>query len=258
MKVIIIEDEQLAAERLELLLRQYDPGYHVLASLRSIRESVKFLNESAGEADLLLVDVQLADGPAFEIFRQVQPGIPIIFTTAYDQYALEAFQLLSVDYLLKPVTLGDMARALGKIKLLRHSADRIDYGMLSQVAGLPPPAAHKGQLKSRFLCRTGQRLQVVPAAAVAFFAAEGHVVRLVAQDGAKYLIDYTLEELEGVLDPVDFFRVNRSTILNAAAIGQVRPVINNRLRVSVKVGGTNGEIIVSRERVADFKKWADS
>ncbi len=127
MNALIIEDEQLASQRLEILLRQLDPAIRIVDTLRTVRDSVSYLASGDKQVDFLLLDIQLADGPAFDIFKQVQPAAPVIFTTAYDKYALEAFRLLSIDYLLKPVTLGDLARAIGKIKQLRQHCTMPDH-----------------------------------------------------------------------------------------------------------------------------------
>lgn len=258
MKALIIEDEKLAAERLILLLRQYDPAITVVETLSTIREAIAFLAARSGEIDFALIDIQLADGPAFEIFHQFQPDFPVIFTTAYDRYALEAFQVMSVDYLLKPVTLGELARGIGRIKRLRHGPNCPDLSRLSDVGRGPSPPSPANLYRSRFLCKSGQRLQLIAASEVAIFCAEGHIVRLTTHDNSKYLIDYTLEELERLLDPLHFFRVNRNTIVHAASVGSVKPFVNNRLRISLKCDATAGDLIVSRERVADFKKWANS
>ena len=254
MKVIIIEDEPLAVERLALLLGQYDPHIRVIAVFESIAATVSCLKDPARKPDLLLMDIHLADGSAFEIFRQLNITTPVIFTTAYDQYAIEAFKVLSIDYLLKPVTLQSLGLALDKMKKLRAASDQptADYSLLAS-----QPAPGNVRFKTRFMGRVGQKFFFVYTRDIALFMADNKIVHLVGMDNTRYLIDYTLEELETNLDPAVFFRINRSIIINAAAIDQVRPFINQRLRLYLKNPLKVEDIFISRERVPSFKKWAD-
>jgi DNA-binding LytR/AlgR family response regulator len=253
MKSLIIEDEILAAERIHLLLKQYHPSFEAVAVIDSVEESVKWLRTNAAP-DFILMDIQLADGSAFEIFKQIKISSPVIFTTAFDRYALEAFNVLSIDYLLKPVTIQALTRAIDKLKILQHRTDipSIDYVKLVQMISERP------LFKSRFTGRFGTKIQFINTDQISFFEAENKIVYLATMDGSRFLIDQTLEQVETLVDPKLFFRVSRSFIIHIAAIIQVKPYTNSRLVVLLKSGTKTDEVIVSRERVHHFKSWADS
>lgn len=247
-----MEDEQPAAERLRLLLERVNPGICIDACLDSISDTVSWLRENPSP-DLLLLDIHLADGSVFEIFNQLHIDIPVIFTTAYDQYAITAFQCMSVDYLLKPVSQEALSRALQKLEKLRMQPASIpDYremlNLLQQV---------KQAYKSRFLVRVGQRSFFLKTEDIAYFFAEHKIVYAVAHDGCRYITEHTLETLENCLDPQYFFRANRSMIVRVSAIEQIKPYINSRLKLLVKAGNALDELVVSRERVTAFKEWAE-
>lgn len=250
MKVIIVEDEKLATERLQTLLKTYDPSIEIIACLESIEDTVHYLINHS-HPDLLLLDIHLSDGHSFEIFKQVSYNRPIIFTTAYDEYALDAFKMLSIDYILKPVSGEALATALNKFKSMSLSFSATDLNRVSQ--------GWKDQrYKKRFLGKIGQRLFFIDADEVAFFQADNKIVYLADKEGNRYIIDHTMERLEEQLDPQHFFRLNRKFIVNISAIQQVKPYYNNRLRLSVKGANQQEEMVISRERVADFKIWADA
>lgn len=255
MKVIILEDEKLAVERLHFLLRQIDPGTQVVAELESVEQGIALFDQRVPNVDLLLMDIHLADGSVFDLFRHVKINIPIIFTTAYDHYAIDAFKVLSIDYLLKPITLESLAKAIEKMRLLRQdpSLPRPNYSLLGDYSPV-----RRNNFRSRLLGRIGQRGFFVNAHDIALISADNRIVEILTMDKTRYLVDHTLEELEQELDPALFFRINRSMIVHAAAISQVKPFINHRLRLTLKDPLQTEDIVVSRDRVADFKKWADS
>jgi DNA-binding LytR/AlgR family response regulator len=250
MKVIIVEDEKLAAERLHTLLKNYDPSIEIIASLESIEETVQYL-KSYSHPDLLLLDIHLSDGHSFEIFKQVNYNKPVIFTTAYDQYALDAFKMLSIDYILKPVSLESLASAINKYKSLSVSFSAAELKSLSA-------DAQNQRFKKRFLGKIGQRLFFIDTNDVAFFQADNKIVYLADKEGNRYIVDHTVERLEEQLDPQHFFRLNRKFIVSSSAIQQVKPYFNNRLKLSVKGSTQQDEMVISRERVADFKVWAEA
>ncbi len=254
MTTLIIEDEKLAAERLQLLLQQCAPGTAVQAVIDTVEETAAWLAANPCP-DFILMDIQLADGSAFEIFRQTAMKVPVIFTTAYDKYALEAFKVLSIDYLLKPVTAEALSAAIEKLTILRPAAHSPSFSY-SQLMQLLQQA--KQHYKTRFVGKVGQKLFFVEASEVAYFVADSKIVSLFATDGNHYIIDYTLEDLEKLLDPLQFFRINRSIIVRAKAIDQVKPYINSRLKIIFKAGQQNSEAVVSRDRVNDFKRWANN
>lgn len=260
MNVLIIEDEPLAAERLQLLLQQYDPAARAVAVLDSVAETLAWIRAGTVPVELIFMDIQLADGLAFDLFKQSDVRVPVIFTTAYDQYALAAFHELSIDYLLKPITLPDLSRAIEKMNVLRRATSpgrdqdvKADYHELASrlLKGM-------ATYKSRFLGKIGQKFIFAESAQIAFFCAESKIVYLVTLDNRKLVVDYTLDQLEGILDPGLFFRINRSMIVHVAAIQQVKPYPNSRLRLILKEGVKADDIYIARERVPAFKKWADS
>lgn len=249
MKVVIIEDEQLAAERLMFMLKQYDASVEVVQHLFSIEDSVNWLKTNA-HPDLLLLDVQLADGFCFEIFKAIDYRKPVIFTTAYNQYALESFKLFSIDYLLKPVTAEALAAAMQKFELI-HTPAVTDYKKLSGVFD-------EASFKSRFLAKAGQKMFFVETNEIQFFQAEDKLVFLVDKEGNRLMIDYTLEKLETLLNPKEFFRVNRKYLARYTSIAQIKPYVNSRLKLLLRSGSKTEEVVLSRERVHDFKTWAEA
>jgi len=252
MNVLIIEDEMLAAERLQLLLQSYDPGIKVLAVLDSIEDSVQWL-KTKPHPDLIFMDIQLSDGQSFDIFNQVRLHKPVIFTTAYDQYALDAFQHLSIDYILKPVTAEALANAMRKYQTLSSGFVPPNYShWANQVKD-----SMQNRHKDRFLAKVGTRTFFIQTDEVAYFTADNKTVYLVDKEGNRFIINYSIEKLETQLDPYYFFRINRKTIVYSKMIDLVKPYYNNRLKLSIKNLKTDEEFIVSRERVSAFKKWAD-
>jgi DNA-binding LytR/AlgR family response regulator len=250
MKVIVVEDERVAAERLKTLLLEYDPAMEVVACLESVEETVAYLKSHA-HPDLLLLDIHLSDGRSFEIFNQVHYNKPVVFTTAYDQYALEAFSMFSVDYILKPVTAEALATALNKYRNIAASFSLPDYNRLV-------PQIKENNNKKRFLGKVGQRLFFIDTVDIAFFQADNKIVYLVDKTGNRFVVDYTMERLEVVLDAKEFFRLNRRYIVRMSAIEQVKPYFNNRLKLLVKGSQQQDEMVISREKVAEFRQWADA
>ncbi len=249
MKVIIIEDEQPAVEKLERYLLKYDPEMEIMARLKNVAESVAWFATHQHWPDLLFVDIQLSDGLSFEIFNQVAIHLPIIFTTAFDEYALDAFRHHSIDYLLKPVTFTELSRSLKKFEDMKQWSDAPNVsGVIHQMAS--------SSFKDRFMVKQGQRIMTIATGEVHLFYAEGRTVYLVSQEGKKFIIDYKLEDLEQLLNPSLFFRVNRTYLINITAVEDILVYSNSRLKVQAKVP-LDKEIIVSREKVPDFKKWLE-
>lgn len=253
MKVVIIEDEYLAAERLQNIIKNYDENIQVVAILESIEEATAWL-QTKPMPDLLFVDIHLSDGHSFEIFKKVQVNKPIIFTTAFDNYALDAFQLFSIDYILKPITEEALAKAFHKFKTLSATPLPTNYHLLSDQV----KENFATKYKNRFLAKVGQRSFFLHTSEVAYFFADNKMVYLVDNEGNRFIINFTLEKLEPLLDPHDFFRVNRKVIIQAKAIEQIKPYFNNRLKLILKNIKVDEDIIISRERIADFKLWADA
>ena len=252
MKILVVEDEMLAAERIRMLVHDYDPTISILGCLESIEETVHWL-KTKPHPDLLLMDIQLSDGHSFDIFKQVSVNKPVIFTTAYDDYAIKAFKHFSIDYILKPVTAEALASAIQKYKAITQGFTAPDYTawMHKQSENEAP------RFKERFLAKVGPRTFFLQADEVAFFYADNKIVYLTDREGNRFIINYTIEKLEPLLDPYYFFRINRKMIVHSKMIDLVKPYFNNRLKLSIKNLKTEEEFIVSRERVSAFKKWAD-
>lgn len=249
MRVIIIEDEDLAAWGLISKLQRIEPGTEVLATLDTVKSAVQWFRENPAP-ELAFFDIQLADGLSFEIFEQVKVPCPVIFTTAYDAYALRAFKVNSVDYLLKPVDQDDLARALSKLRQLRGPA-AMDAGAIQQMIQMLRPR----QYKTRFMVKVGDHLSAIAAEEIDFFFGENKIVWLRHQNGRKYPVDYTLEQLEDMLDPQHFFRLNRQYIATIGVIKDVVSYSNSRLKVTLREPMTPEDILVSREKVEAFKMW---
>jgi len=246
MKVLIIEDEPLAAERLTNLLPECDSSIEIEAVLESVTAAIDWL--SAHRTDLIFLDIHLSDGLSFEIFDRLPIDTPVIFTTAYDNYAVKAFQLNSIDYLLKPFDIEALLMALEKLSRWREPARANLYELL-QAAKL-----QNQHFQKRFLVYTGQKIKTIPVESVAYFFAENKSVFLVSTDKVQYLLDFTLDNLEKVLDPQLFFRVNRQFILGLRAIETMYPYTKGRVKIDVQPPIAK-EVIVSVDRAARFKMW---
>ncbi|MEM8887944.1 MAG: LytTR family DNA-binding domain-containing protein [Bacteroidota bacterium] len=248
MKILIIEDETPAAEKLERYLLKHDPETEIKACLTSISESVKYLENNQAELDLIFMDIQLSDGLSFEIFSQTQIKTPVIFTTAFDEYAIDAFKVNGVDYLLKPIRFTDLSNSLKKLDILREQLlGKTEVKELSQ-------SFRQKSYKERFMVKIGAHINTIPVQEVLFFRADGRTVYLYTQAGKRYIIDYKLEELGEILHPGNFYRVNRSFIIQIQAIQDVLVYSNSRLKIIPPIK-LDKEIIVSREKVPDFKTW---
>ncbi len=249
MKVLLIEDEQPAIEKLERYLLKYDPDIEIMDRLKSVSDSVAWFQSNQEWPDLLFLDIQLSDGLSFEIFSQVNVRLPIIFTTAFDEYALDAFKHHSIDYLLKPVTFTELSRSLKKFQDMKQWSDAPNVsGVIQQIAN--------PSYKDRFMVKQGQHIQTLEINQIQLFYADGRTVYLMNNEGKKYIIDYKLEDLEQLLDLKQFFRVNRTFLLRIASVKDVLVYSNSRLKIQTDTD-LDKEIIVSREKVADFKKWLE-
>ncbi|MDJ0363995.1 LytTR family DNA-binding domain-containing protein [Hymenobacter sp. H14-R3] len=273
-RALIVEDEPLAARRLASLLHKQAVPFELLGPAESVVQAVALLQ--AGPApDVLFLDIHLADGLSFELFEQVQVTCPVIFTTAYDQYALRAFKVNSVDYLLKPIDEEELSAAVEKLRLRLGPTDESKIGTKSSVSSTTPlalDAATLAQLmqqlrqpaptasyKAQFVVRVGEHLKVVPVEQVAYFFSLEKTTLLHSTDGRKYVVDYTLEQLEGLLDPARFFRLNRAFLAQQAAIADIIHYTNSRLQTILKPAPpeSEGPVLVSREKVSVFKSWLD-
>lgn len=248
-KTLLIEDEQPAARQLSKLLGQLEPPLEVVAVLDSVASSVQWLcTEPAPE--LVFMDIQIADGLSFDIFRQVELKAPVIFTTAFDHYAVQAFKVNAIDYLLKPVDPVELDQAVQKVRERRaQSADvSLNLELLGQL--FKREKAHK----DRFLVKSGAHLIFILAGDIAYFRSSDGLTQAFLTDGKKYFVEHSIEELERLLDPRDFFRISRGMTLHVNAIRKISPHFNGRLKIEVQPV-FNEEVFVSRDRVQEFKAW---
>lgn len=252
--VLIIEDEAPAVDKLRRYLNKVNPTITVAGTCDSVAVSAQWLDEKQATVDLIFMDIQLTDGLSFEIFKKTIVRKPVIFITAYNEYALEAFKANGIGYLLKPVTLPDLTASLEKFESLREQFS-LSGERLEQVKSLAaPPAART--FKSRFMVKVGEHIRSITADQILLFYADGRDVYLVTQAQRKFIIDFTLEMLEDVLEPSTFFRVNRTYIMNIHCISDVLMYSNSRLKITTQPPWDK-EIIVSREKVGEFKEWFD-
>jgi len=251
MKVLIVEDESMASKRLTNLLLKLEPDIEILDQLDSVKTAVKWLSNN--QADLLFFDIQLADGLSFEILNQVNIQTPIIFTTAFDEYAIKAFKVNSIDYLLKPIDPVELKHALEKFhqNFKQPETQQPNMAMLEQAMKMLTK-----QYKERFVVKIGEHIHTIPVSDTAYFFSQDKATFLVTQEKKRYIIDYTLEEVEGLIDPQDFFRINRKYLVSMRAVKDIVSYTNSRLRIILHQSDEM-DAIVSRERVQDFKKWLD-
>ena len=242
MKILLLEDELPAARQLTRMLLVERPDAEMLDTLDSVESAVRWLAANPAP-DLIFMDIQIADGLSFDIFRQVKITSPVIFTTAFDQYAVQAFRVNAIDYLLKPIDPDELRRALEKIER-RESAPAIDIEAIASLLKKP-------NYKDRFLVKTGQHLTFIQSADIAFFRSSDGLTQAWLFSGKKHYIDSTLEELERVLDPAQFFRISRQVTVRLTAISKIHTHLNGRLKLELQPPSAE-EIFVSRERVGEF------
>ncbi|MEI6409304.1 MAG: LytTR family DNA-binding domain-containing protein [Bacteroidota bacterium] len=245
MKILIIEDEQPAARQLTKLLHQVNPGFQILDTLDSVDSAVRWMRNFP-QPDLIFMDIQIADGLSFDIFKQTDITAPVVFTTAFDQYAVQAFKVNAIDYLLKPIDPDDLSRALDKIQK-QQKAPEINLDVIAQYF-------KKETYKDRFLVKTGQQLAFLQVQDIAYFRSSEGLTQAFTFPGKKYFIDHTLEELDRLLDPRDYFRIGRGLTIRLNSIKAIHPHLNGRLKLELNPAAPD-EVFVSRERVAEFKGW---
>ena len=262
LRALIVEDEPLAARRLaDMLARQPDP-VAVLGTAESVAQAVALLQSTA--PDVLFLDIHLADGLSFGIFEQVAVRCPVIFTTAYDQYALQAFKVNSVDYLLKPLDEDELRAALHKLRQRLPAAPvaapappAFDPALLAQLVLQMQQAPPASSYKTQFVVRVGEHLKVVPLDQIAYFFSLEKATFLQTAEGRKYVVDYTMDQLETLLDPRRFFRLNRAYLAQQSAIHDIIHYTNSRLQTILKPAAPDPQVLVSREKVSIFKSWLD-
>ena len=249
MNVLIIEDEKPSARRLQRMLKNLDMEANEM--LHSVEESINWFQNNQ-HPDLIFLDIQLSDGLSFEIFESIEVNSAIIFTTAYDEYALQAFKLNSIDYLLKPIDDEELENAVNQFKqqLPQRKAVTLDFNDIKQLLVNPI----EREYKKRFSVKVGQHLKLINIDDIECIYSENKGTYLHTNEGRNYLLDTTLEQLEDDLEPHTFFRINRKFYVNINAIVDMISYTNSRLQIKLK-NYNEQEVIVARERVKDFKNW---
>ncbi len=259
MQVLIVEDEPLAVKKLVRLLEEVAFDVKVVGTADGIRTTVEWL-EANPAPDLIFMDIELSDGQSFEIFQRTRVKSPVIFVSSYDEFALQAFKVNSVDYLLKPVQKEDLAYAIAKYRDLKLQYARDTHPISASIERLLMTLSGgvgegvKKEYRTRFLVKHLQKYVTVEVADIAYFWSEGRVNFFKNRAGQKYLVEYTMEEIEAMLDPRDWFRVSRQFLVSVPSVAEIHPFFNNRLKLHLKPQEPE-EVTVSRERVADFKVW---
>ncbi len=250
-KILIIEDEKPAASWLVKLIKNLDSSNEIIEVLDSVEDGVKWFKNNP-EPDLAFFDIELADGLSFKIFDQVQVECPIVFTTAYDQYAISAFKVNSIDYLLKPIDENELQKAWNKFKKIH---DNNDAGLKNLVADFKKINQQKN-FKERFLIKKGEQFTYLKTNEVAFFYSESSLSFVVDKHGKRFLLEDKLDLIEQRISPKYFFRINRKFIIRESAINKITSYLNKRLILELNPK-TDIKVVVARERVNAFKAWLD-
>jgi len=248
MDVVIIEDEYLLSEELQEKLHSINPDINVVAKLESVKESVEWFSNNV--CDLIFLDVHLSDGISFSIFDEVNIDIPVIFTTAYDHYAIKAFDVNSIAYILKPIKDDELQKALNKLSV-KIDVPAFDYTMLKQL--LSPNIKH---YKERFILSMGKLQKPVAVEDIAYFMADDKYLFAIVKTGEKFFCDFTLSRLEDELNPNDFYRVNRKFFVSFAAVKELIPYSKSRIKLKLSPE-TEGDVIISSIKAKEFKEWLE-
>lgn len=252
MKVLIIEDEPQAAQRLETLVKNLQPGVTILDKIDTVKRAVEWVRSNP-PPDLVFMDIQLADGISFQIFEACEVKSPVIFTTAYDAYALRAFKVNSIDYILKPVDKDELQSALNKFRNLAQNSSGTKV-VLENIEQAVQMLTKK--FKTRFVIKVGEHLRTIEVSNILYFYSQDKATFCYTHDNRQLVLDFTLEELEEMIDPSIFFRVNRKYLVASQSIQDIISYTNSRLKLVVK-GSSDNDIIVARERVQEFRDWLD-
>ena len=252
MKVVIIEDEELTADRLAAMLTRYDQAIQVLATLPSVEGSVQWFKGNPSP-DLVFMDIHLEDGQSFSIFEKINLDVPVIFTTAYDEYMIRAFKVNSVDYLMKPLNYDELTQAIEKYKRIFQASKEE-----SEPAGwqelLRSIRQQEPEYKKRFLISIGSRLRTIDAGEIGYFFSAEKVTFLVTKDDQRFPLDISLDKLQTQVDPQQFFRINRQTLVGLDSIRNIHVYPKGRLKVDLQPASKQ-ELMVSFDRVTEFKDW---
>jgi len=249
MKVVVIEDEAQAAQMLIQMLEEADPAIEVLTVLESVKASVEYFSKN-DQPDLIFSDIQLEDGLSFSIYEQVKVKCPIIFTTAYNQYAIQAFQTNGIGYLLKPIEKDALAGTLNKFKELTPGL------AIEKIIAMASSLSKEKDYKARFLVKAGEKIKTVMVNEVAAFYSVSRATYIITFDRKKHIVDYSLDQLEKLIDPEKFFRINRKTVLSIESCKDLQSWSSSRLKVNI-IDMKDVDTVVSRDRYREFKNWLD-
>ncbi|MGQ1890600.1 LytR/AlgR family response regulator transcription factor [Thermophagus sp. OGC60D27] len=256
MTILIVEDEPFAATHLAEMLRQTDPSAEVVGTCASVTSAVEWIKQHSAP-DLGVFDIQLGDGTSFDIFEKVEIAFPVVFATAYDQFAIKAFKVNSVDYLLKPIDKHELKQALEKFKRLHQSSFPSD-GFSRMVQTMAQMIDRGQKYRQRFVVSVGEHIKVLKTENVACFYSEDKATYLLTRQGKIYFLDQSLNQLEKELDPFRFFRTSRKDMVHIDSLGDIVSFGNYRLKIKVKTDRETRDIVVSRDRIKSFKDWLEN
>ncbi len=246
-KVLIIEDEKIFADNLEQILNGLETELSVVGKLRSVQESVEWLTDNT--CDLIFLDIQLSDGISFEIFKQIEIHTPVIFITSYDQYAIDAFKLNSIDYLLKPINVDELKQSILKYKKTGQHQSVSNYQQLIEMV-----LNQNREFKKRFMVHVADRIKTIETKDIAYFYVLDRYTFLCTNSGTKYDLEFTLDKIESMLNPEFFFRINRQYIININAIKNMYTFSKSRIKVELQPK-PDIETMVSLSKTSNFRKW---
>ena len=250
MKVVIIEDEHLSAQRLQSMLKKYDETIDVLAEIPSVAEALQWFKDNA-DPDLVFMDIHLEDGQSFSIFDQINLDVPVIFTTAFDEYTIKAFKVNSVDYLMKPLNYDELVKAIEKFKRLNAEKEASGQSIEQLIQSLQK---REPEYRSRFLVSIGSRLMTVDVDEIQYFYSADKITFLVTRDNHRYPIDFSLDKLAMLLNPKDFYRINRQMMVKLSAIENIHVYSKGRIKLDLSPA-MKEEVFVSLDKVVEFKEW---
>lgn len=250
MKVVIIEDEHLSAQRLEGMLKRYDLSIDVVAELPSVAEAVDWFKNNP-EPDLALMDIHLEDGQSFGIFETINLQVPVIFTTAYDEYTIKAFKVNSIDYLMKPLNYDELVQAIEKFKRLHTQRKEEGYNLNDLLQSLQKK---EPEYKSRFLVSIGSRLKTIEAEEIQYFYSAEKITFLVTKDNQRFPIDYSLDKLALMMDPKEYYRINRQMMVKLSAIAHIHVYPKGKIKLDL-APPMKEDVFVSMDKVTEFKEW---
>jgi DNA-binding LytR/AlgR family response regulator len=250
MRVVIIEDEQLTAQRLENMLRKYDASVEIAATIPSVAEAIEWF-KSNPDPELAFMDIHLEDGQCFSIFENINLQVPVIFTTAYDEYTIKAFKVNSVDYLMKPLNYDELVQAIEKFKRVHSQKPEGPQGLENLLQSLN---RKEPEYKDRFLVSIGSRLRTIEAADINYFYSAEKITFLVTKDNQRFPIDYSLDKLAMTLNPKEYYRINRQMMVKLSAISNIHVYPKGKIKLDL-VPIMKEEVFVSLDKVVEFKDW---